>query len=240
MNFSTHRFTLDLQKHQAQVSIAAFQYDTAVRLSIGITDGGVPYYLDDGCIAVLWGEKKKGEPISHKCMIEGNSRVIYEFNQTTTNVTGIVNCQLRFYKEGAEILSAPEFTIVVAERIGNDDVIDSGDGEFEQQFSALDEVLSNEKARVLAEEGRVEAEQVRDDNEQLRIEKEQMREESEAQRQTAEAVRQKFFESIAGEDFEEIVDFREKLEEVDERLSIVETVTAVQIAEVDTLVGEGV
>ena len=211
MKYSEYRFTLDLQKHQAQVSIAAFHYDTAVRLSIGITDGGVPYYLEDGCIAVLWGEKKNGEPISHKCMIEGNTRVIYDFNNTTTNVTGIVNCQLRFYKEGAEILSAPEFAIVVAERIGNDDVIDSGDGEFEKQFSALDDIFAVEQGRVEAENARVAAEQVRDGNERLRIEKEQMREEFEAQRQTAEAQRQKFFEGIVD-----------------------------RISEIDTLIGEGV
>jgi hypothetical protein len=81
MNFSTYRFTLDLQKHQSQISISAFQYDTAIKLSIGLTDGGVPYYLEDGCIAVLWGKKANGEPISHKCSIENNTRMIYEFNR---------------------------------------------------------------------------------------------------------------------------------------------------------------
>ena len=246
MNFSTYRFTLDLHKHQSQMSVAVFQYDTAVRLNIGITDGGVPYLFEDGVIARLVGEKANGTPIVHNCSIEENSRIIYTFNKATSDIVGIVNCQIRFYKVTGDVeeevfkLTAPKFIIVVGARVGENVDSDVGDGEFSEQFSALDEILAKETARVTAEEGRVEAEQVRDGNERLRIEKEQMREEFEAQRQTAEAQRQKFFESIAGEDFDEIVDFREKLEDVDERLTIVETLTVVQIDEVDTLIGEGV
>ena len=190
MNFSTFRFTLDLHKHQSQMSIAVFQYDTAIRLSIGITDGGVPYYLEDGCIAVLYGKKANGEPIVHTCSIEGNSRIIYQFNKETANEIGIVDCQIRIYKDGEEKISAPKFIIVVAERPVNDaDVFNAGDGTFEEQFSALDDLFVNESGRRIAETERVEAEKVRDGNERIREEKELSRIALETQRQTEEAKR---------------------------------------------------
>ena len=191
MNFSTYRFTLDLQKHQSQMSIAAFHYDTAIKLSIGLTDGGVPYYLEDGCIAVLWGTRADGSPISHKCSIENNTRIIYEFNNETAKITGVVNCQIRLYKDGEEIITAPKFIIVVAERLVNDtDILDAEDDVFtHEQLSALDGLFVNESARAEAEKARVEAENVRDGNERLRDEKEQTRIAFENERQTEEAKR---------------------------------------------------
>lgn len=191
MNFSTYRFTLDLQKHQSQMSIAAFHYDTAIKLSIGLTDGGVPYYLEDGCIAVLWGTRADGSPISHKCSIENNTRIIYEFNKETAKITGVVNCQIRLYKDGEEIITAPKFIIVVAERLVNDtDILDAEDDVFtHEQLSALDGLFVNESARAEAEKARVEAENVRDGNERLRDEKEQTRIAFENERQIEEAKR---------------------------------------------------
>ena len=198
MNFSIYRFTLDLHKHQSQMSIAVFQYDTAIKLSIGITDGGVPYYLEDGVVAVLFGEKENGEPIAHNCMIEENTRIIYTFNKETANEIGVVNCQIRFYKDGEEILAAPKFIIVVGERVVNDtQVFDSGDGAFEEQFSALDNLFTSESARIVAENARVEAENERAGNELLREEKELTRQTFETQRQTEEAKRVKAEEERA-------------------------------------------
>ena len=192
MNFSTYRFTLDLHKHHSQMSIAAFQHDTAIRLSIGITDGGVPYHLEDGCMAVMYGERPDGEPIVHKCMIEANSRIIYDFNKETAKETGVVECQIRLYKQGEELISAPKFIIVVSERVGDDaSVFDSGDGSFEEQFSALDNIFTKETARSEAETARVEAEKVREGNELLRKEKELSRIEFENKRQIEEAKRVK-------------------------------------------------
>ena len=190
MNFSTYRFTLDLHKHHSQMSIAAFQFDTAIKLSIGITDGGIPYQLEDGCMAVLFGKKANGEPIVHKCMIEANSRVIYEFNEETANELGVVDCELRIYKNGEEKVTTPKFIIVVGERVVDDaTVFDAGDGSFEEQFSALDDIFTKETARNEAETARVDAEKVREGNELLRKEKELSRIEFETQRQTEEIKR---------------------------------------------------
>lgn len=198
MNYSTHRFALDLHKAQSQISIAAFQDDTAVKFSILITDGGAPYRFEDGVIAVLWGTKANGEPISHACSIESNTRIIYEFNKTTTNEIGIINCQIRFYKEGEQILSAPKFTIVVSKRIGNDDEVlgyeyeDEGYEEyFKKQFSSLNEIISSESDRKSAENARIEAEEARVGAETERKDAEKARADAEIARDNAETERQK-------------------------------------------------
>ena len=39
MNYSDYKFTLDVQLHQAQISVPATLNDTARRLCIGFTDG---------------------------------------------------------------------------------------------------------------------------------------------------------------------------------------------------------
>jgi hypothetical protein len=169
------------------VSIAAFQFDTAIELSIGITDGGVPYYFADGCKAELFGKKSNGATIVHECSIVDN-RIIYTFNDTTADETGDTNCQILIYNANNQTITTPSFIINVGKRIVNDDDI-FDDEEFEGQYSALNAIFTAEADRVIAENARDEAEQVRDGNERLRIEKEQMREELEIQRQTAEVTR---------------------------------------------------
>lgn len=174
--YSTNRFTLDLQKSQSQISVAAFRYDTAKKLVIVFTDGGIPFKFEDGIIAVLSGKKEDGSPILHECMIEGNTKVIYEFNSTTASIPGIIDCQIQFYKDGDRVLSAPKFIIVVSERVVNDeDVFNAGDGSFEEQFSVLDNILAKESVRVTEENERVEAEKERVEKENERVEAEKER-----------------------------------------------------------------
>ena len=166
MNFSTYRFTLDLQKHKSQMSIVVFQYDTAIKLSIGLTDGGVPYRLDGNITAKLYGKKPNGGAIVHDCSIEDSSRIIYTFEKTTANEIGITNCQICIYNNNDEQVSAPKFTLVVGEKAVNDDDVFE-DEEFEGKYSALDAIFTAEAERVEAEAERVEAEEVRK-NELLR------------------------------------------------------------------------
>jgi hypothetical protein len=175
MNFSTYRFTLDLQKHKSQISIAAFQYDTAIKLIIGLTDGGVPYHLDGNLRAELYGKKPSGNAIVHDCSIEENSRIIYTFNKTTANEIGVINCQICIYDANDEQVSAPKFTIVVGEKaVSDDDVFE--DEDFEGKHSALDAIFASESERVEAENNRVEAESKRVKAEKERVKAEEERE----------------------------------------------------------------
>lgn len=178
MKYSTYRFTLDLQKHQSQISIAVFQYDTAVRLYISLTDGGIPYHIADGCRAVFYGKRPDGADLVHNCMIEGNTRIIYDFNDQTAYCEGTVDAQICLYGIDGDIITAPRLLIVASARTVNPTDIDLSD----KPLSALDQIFASETKRETAELERVEAEEDRVQAEAERVEAEAERVEAEKQR----------------------------------------------------------
>lgn len=158
MNYSTYRFTLDLRKHQSQTSIAVFKHDTAVKLCISFTDGGNPYHIEDGVTAVLYGKRADGKEIMHSCKIaENKTEIEYKFQSSTSYVKGTVVCQLRLYDADLEIITAPEFAIVVEEGAAGNDDVDIPD----EKLSALDDIVQAEILRGEAERERVIAENKR-------------------------------------------------------------------------------
>ena len=150
MNNSIYRFTLDLQKHQSQMSIAVFQYDNAVRLCISLTDGGKPYFIKDGGYAVFYAKRADNEPLAHYCRIKDNTEIIYDFEGTTACVSGIVDCQIRLYGTNKQLISAPKFCIVVDDRVVSDTDFEID----ENTLSAFDEIFYTENKRIEAEKAR--------------------------------------------------------------------------------------
>ena len=206
MRCSTYRFALDLQKHQSQMSIAVYANDSAVRLYITLTDGGLPYYIENGCRAVFYGMRPDEKPLIHNCMIEGNCRIIYDFNESTAKEGGITECQIRLYGKDGELISAPRFIIVVDERVVTEMDLDEEDEN--KCLSALDELFASEVKRDIAENGlfdeegnlveggrtqaeeaRASAEEKRDDAEKARAVAETARAEAENARAEAENAR---------------------------------------------------
>ena len=204
MRYSTYRFTLDLQKHQSQISIAVFQYDTAVRLYISLTDGGIPYHIADGCRAVFYGKRPDGTDLVHNCAIEGNTRIIYDFNDQTACCEGTVDAQICLYGIDGDIITAPRLIIVASPRTVNPINIDLEDS----PLVALDQIIASETAREYAEKardkaengvlddgkgyivkGRVQAEADRAKAEESRVEAENARKSAEADRVKAEEAR---------------------------------------------------
>ena len=156
MNYSTFRFTLDMHKHQSQVSIPIMRGDTAVRLYISLTDGGKPYTIGASCFVIAIGNKPDGNTFRHLCIIEGGGTVIrYDFQPDTSDISGAVLCEVRLYGTNG-ILTAPCFTIVVDERIPHYD-----DNVPVEVISALDQVFLNEVVRVAAENERAKADKAR-------------------------------------------------------------------------------
>ena len=179
MNRSTYRFTLDLQKHRSQMSIAVFVHDSAVRLIISLTDGGIPYHIESGGRAVFYGKRPDDTPLCHNCMIDDTGRIIYDFNDQTASVEGITDCQIRIYGRSRELVSAPRFIIVADERPVNDADIEKQE---DSPLAALDKIQFAEIERVDAETARAEAETARSDAEAVRITNELARIDAEAVR----------------------------------------------------------
>ena len=173
MNYSTYRRTLDLQKHQSNLSIAVFQYDSAVRLILSFTDGGKPYLIKEGSQAVFYGKRSNDTPLCLPCTIQNESEIVFDFNDTVTAELGMVNCQIRLYgktKENAEgeevreLITAPRFTILVEPR-----VVDSDDVEIvESTLAALDQMFLDEVERTNNEKQREANELQRIANEEAR------------------------------------------------------------------------
>ena len=155
MNYSDYKFTLDVQIHQAQVSVPVSLNDTARKLCIGLTDGRKPYTIADGCIASFVARKPDGTTIHNNCIIERNT-IVYEFTPQTTNVEGIVNCEIRLQKGGV-LLVSPQFLIVVDKQVVRDDeIVVSAD-----EVATISAMIAAETARMEAETARMEAETAR-------------------------------------------------------------------------------
>ena len=158
MNYSTHRFTLDIHQTRSQVSIPVMFQDTWVRLFINLTDGGKPYKIEEGCTAVLYGKKADGTALVNECeIIDNNTRIVYTFNEQTATCLGEVGCEIRLYSKNGLQLTSPSFVILVEERVIEDDEII----ESEAERSALDSVFASEAERETAEEERKSAEEER-------------------------------------------------------------------------------
>ncbi len=156
MNYSKFRFTLDIHKHQSQVSVPVMRGDTAVQLYIALTDGGLPYTIGESCFAIVIGNKPDGSTFRHPCIIEGGGTIIrYDFQPDTSELSGAILTEVRLYGTNG-ILTAPCFTIVVDERIPHYD----GDVTAES-ISALDQIFLNEAVRVAAENERAKADKAR-------------------------------------------------------------------------------
>lgn len=185
MNYSDYRFTLDIQIHQAQVSVPVTLNDTARKLYIGLTDGRKPYTINDGCRAVFAAKKPDGTTILNDCLIEKNTTIVYEFSKNTTNVEGIVNCEVRLYDAVGKELTSPQFLIVVDAKVVRDEEITIS----ESEATAISNILATEQARVNAENARVQAESSRVTAEKLRAAAENLRDSAEEGRGAAESNR---------------------------------------------------
>jgi hypothetical protein len=157
MNYSDYRFSLDIQIHQAQVSVPVTLNDTARKLYIGLTDGRKPYTINDGCRAVFAAKKPDGTTILNDCIVEKNSTIVYPFSQNTTNCVGVVNCEVRLYDASGKELTSPQFIIVVDEKVVRDEEVSLS----ESEATAISNILATEQKRVSAEIDRASAESAR-------------------------------------------------------------------------------
>lgn len=173
MNYSNTPFTLDVQIHQAQVSIPVTFGDSARRLCIGLTDGRKPYVIGEGCIAVFNATKPDGSTITNACNIENNT-IIYEFTEKTTNCEGIVYCDITIYDAYGRVLTTPQFIIVVDKRVvRSDDILPTDETTAFFTYEAQRQAAEAERQRL--EENRKENEISRCANETNRVKAEKER-----------------------------------------------------------------
>lgn len=137
-----HRLTLDLTGPDT-IPRVEVQQDNARSLSISLTQGGRPYWIAEGVTAVFSGRKPDGKPLFNACTIEKN-RVVYDFTDQTTNVAGIVECEILLYSGDERILASPRFELAIDELIHRDgDVPESA-----PEISALTQMVAAGTAMI--------------------------------------------------------------------------------------------
>lgn len=189
MTYSKYRFTLDIHKSKSQVFIPVMFGDTSIRFYMSINDGGVPYTIAEGCTAMFCARKANGRLLVHKCDIN-DGRIVYTFRDTTANVLGVTNCEVRIYGAGgAGLLTTPRFFMVVEEKVMTDDEVKEEYEEVSSDLSGLDEIILNEQKRKVNEAEREENEESRRISEAERADSEFERKEAEAKRDDAEGKR---------------------------------------------------
>ncbi|MEE1171705.1 MAG: hypothetical protein U0K87_05060 [Ruminococcus sp.] len=156
MIYSKHRFTLDMQVAHSQIAIPVTVGDTGKTFYISLTDGGEPFKLSDGSLAMLTIKRPTGTFLQAFCPIVNGSTVVYDFlqNENTAAVEGIHKCELTLYGPTSEVISSPWFTMVVSRRVVNGDDLNITD----EDRSAVDAMIAAESSRQSAEYARINAE----------------------------------------------------------------------------------
>ena len=113
-----HRLTLDLTGADMMPRVEV-QQDNARSIVICLTQGGQPYWIAEGVTAVFSGRKPDGNPLFNACTIEKN-RVRYDFTDQTTNVAGIVECEILLYDAEGKRLASSRFELAIDELIHRD------------------------------------------------------------------------------------------------------------------------
>ena len=166
MNSSIYRFTLDLHSTQSQISLPVTKGDTARVFLISLSDGGLPYTIADGCLAMISVKRPSGTHLEAFCAIENGTTIKYDFeqNQNTAVMDGVHDCSVTLYDADGRELGTPRFTMVVSDRVINRDDLNITD----EDQTAFDAMMQ----KMVAIEG---AENVRVDNETQRQENEKER-----------------------------------------------------------------
>lgn len=186
MNSSFFRFVLDVQRAQSQTSIPVKLYDDSVTLYMTISDGGQTYVIEKGCLAKLVIARPDGTKIDKYCRIDGEHTVVYDFTENTARISGIHECELTIYGADGEQITSPRFTMVVNERVADND---EHTGVTQDDLETLDQISGWEAERKSAEDSRANAEADRVAAESQRVEDEGERILAEEGRASAEAER---------------------------------------------------
>ena len=166
MNSSNFRFVLDLHSTQSQVSLPVTLGDTARVFNISFSDGGLPYTIADGCVAMMSIKRPTGTYLEAFCAIEKNTTVKYDFSQddvtkNTAAVAGVHDCSVTIYDAEGNSIASARFSMIVSDRVVSRDDINISD----EDKTVIDAMIATEASRQDAEIGRVNAEAERQSNE---------------------------------------------------------------------------
>lgn len=177
---SVKKFILELNAAQSQVSIPVAMGDTGREWEIALSDGGKPYVIEEGTLAVIEMKRPTGTIYEKRCDILRGEVVRYEFDEHTATHEGVYQCGVVLYKSGKAIATARFIMVVDSRALRPTDYPTIED----EDYLFIEDVKISEADRIEAEMGRAEAEKIRVANEEQRIANEEARGNAEASRET--------------------------------------------------------
>lgn len=191
-----YKITVDVKNLSNYMTkkVEAKQNDTNSRtVQATICDDGIPLNLTGNTIS-FYAKKPDKTKIFNTVNILDDENGLVEFNLTTQTlaVEGEVKCELTIFDEAeGVILSTAIFNISVIETIRDDNAIESSNefNQIIQVLNRLSEIEAYEMERISNEEARILAEQQREQNDSERITNENTRQQSENTRKDNEITR---------------------------------------------------
>ncbi len=137
MNYTEHKFTLDIHSTVSQVSLRAKKGDTARRLLIQLAERGYPYHISEGCYAAFTAKKSDGKVIFNDCAIN-DCVIVYDFTEQTVTAAGLMDCEIILYGSDGKQLTSASFNIFV------DDTVYDSETEIEStsEYNALADLIA--------------------------------------------------------------------------------------------------
>ena len=112
MNISYHRFSIDLCKQAVNEYVACRVGDTAIGLSVMLTESGTPYELTDDAEAVLAAKLPAGTYTYAAGVIDDN-RITVTLPAELTASAGAIKACFRITGSSEAAITTPSFTILV-------------------------------------------------------------------------------------------------------------------------------
>ena len=120
MTNSIYKIYLDIHNYGSHVLLKAKKGDTGSILYITLMDGRTHYVITPECYAVFTAKKPDGKILYNKCTFLENM-IVYEFTPQTTSSVGKVECEIKLYGSGDQLLTSAEFTLLVMDTVYNED-----------------------------------------------------------------------------------------------------------------------
>jgi hypothetical protein len=149
-----------MQSNVAQISLQMRKLDNCRELLINLTDGGKPYLITPGSVAVFVCKNADGESFERNCTIQ-NSVISCLIDRGITFLPGVIDAEIRLYGPYRENLASPRFLIVVNDRVAFDVDYSVPDDEMDVIDALIDRINDGEAERKAAEISRESAEAAR-------------------------------------------------------------------------------
>lgn len=133
---TTFKHTLDIHDIYSQFTLRIKKGDTSGRLIISLSELGKPFYIPEGCYAILAGIKKDGSLLYNECTIEENT-IVYHMTEQTTSTVGFIKCDIEVYDSHDQKLLSPSFIIEVCDSAFSQEEIENSN-----EFLSLSSLIS--------------------------------------------------------------------------------------------------